>query len=280
MPDHRVHSKHKEAKGRYHRTLKNTKQQHWRDWLEKAKDPDIWAAHKVISSPPTDGGKAKIPKLEYKEGDTKLTAITNVEKSAALATCFFPTKPQEQELVNKAKHPKQCKGVGKITREQITEQLRRTKPYKAPGPDGIPNIVLIRCANIILNRLFYIYEAMLEKGLFYEPWKISTMVVLRKPGKPCYDIPKAYRPITLLNTMWKVLAAIIASHITHLSEKFQLLPLNHFGGRPGRTTSDALHLLTHIIKNTWRAGKVAAVLFLDIEGAFPNAVPSKLITNL
>jgi hypothetical protein len=104
--------------------------------------------------------------------------------------------------------------------------------------------------------------------------------MLRKPGKPRYDVPKAYRPIVLLNTMWKVLAAIVANHISFLTEKHQLLPANHFGGRSGQTTADALHLLTYKVKEAWRSGKIAAVLFLDIEGAFPNAVPAKLLQNL
>jgi hypothetical protein len=121
---------------------------------------------------------------------------------------------------------------------------------------------------------------MLERGLLYKPWKASTTVVLRKPGKPHYDVPKAYRPIALLNTMWKVLTAIIANHISFITEEHQLLPTNHFGGRPGRTTTDALHLLTYKIKQAWRSGKIAAVLFLDIEGAFPNAVPARLLRNL
>jgi Reverse transcriptase (RNA-dependent DNA polymerase) len=106
------------------------------------------------------------------------------------------------------------------------------------------------------------------------------MVVLRKPGKPRYDIPKAYRPIALLNTMWKVLMAIMASYITFIMEKHQLLPTNHFGGRPGQTTADALHILMHKIKDAWQSGKVVAVLFLDIEGAFPNMAPSRLLCNL
>ena len=41
-----------------------------------------------------------------------------------------------------------------------------------------------------------------------------------------------------------------------------------------------MHLLAHRIKGAWCKGKVAAVLFLDIEGAFPNAVLEKLIHNL
>ena len=43
---------------------------------------------------------------------------------------------------------------------------------------------------------------------------------------------------------------------------------------------DAMHLLVLRIKAAWRSGKVAAVLFLDIKGAFPNAVPERLVHNL
>ena len=127
----------------------------------------------------------------------------------------------------------------------------RLKPYKAPGPDGIPNVVLTKCSDIIADRLLAIYIAMLELDLQFEPWKCFTTVVLRKPGKPKYDLPKAYCPIALLNTMAKVLTAIVADHVSHLTEKHQLLPAHHFGGRPGRTTTDAMHLLTCKIKDAW-----------------------------
>src|SRR6266851_1177566 len=80
--------------------------------------------------------------------------------------------------------------------------------------------------------------------------------------------------------MWKVLTVIMAGHITHLSKKHQVLPSNHFGGRLGCTTSDTLHILAHKIKETWHKGKVAVVLFLDIEGAFPNTIPARLVHNL
>ncbi len=41
-----------------------------------------------------------------------------------------------------------------------------------------------------------------------------------------------------------------------------------------------MHMLTYRIKDAWCKGKVASVLFLDIEGAFPNAVLEKLVHNL
>ncbi len=75
----------------------------------------------MISAPPTDRGKAKIPKLQYKVGKADAIASTNDEKSAALAKCFFPAKPPEEEQQVKEKYPKACKGVGRIIREQIRD---------------------------------------------------------------------------------------------------------------------------------------------------------------
>jgi len=39
-------------------------------------------------------------------------------------------------------------------------------------------------------------------------------------------------------------------------------------------------LLTHTIKETWRRKKVASILFLDVQGAFPNVVKEVLIHNM
>jgi hypothetical protein len=279
-PEHPIHKEHTEASNTYAKSIKYNKQQFWRDWLERADEPDLWTAQRMVSGPASDGGKARIPPLKHKVDGSEVTAKTNTDKSKALAKGFFPPKPPPGVKEAAPRAPKPCSAPIKISREQLAKHLKRLKPYKAPGPDGIPNVVLSKCADMLLDRLLYIYTAMLDNNLQYAPWKSFVTVVLRKPGKPRYDLPKAYRPIALLNTLWKLLAAVVAEHITFLSEKIQLLPSHHFGGRPGRTTMDAMHLLTYKIKEAWRGGKVTAVLFLDIEGAFLNAVPSKLAQNL
>ena len=73
---------------------------------------------------------------------------------------------------------------------------------------------------------------------------------------------------------------LMAELMTFYTEAHQLLPMHHFGGRPGCTTSDAVHLLVHKIKDTWWKQQVTVVLFLDIEGAFPNAVTSRLLHSM
>jgi endonuclease/exonuclease/phosphatase family metal-dependent hydrolase/predicted RNA-binding Zn-ribbon protein involved in translation (DUF1610 family) len=280
-PDHPIHAEFREVRREYDRAIKYNKRHHWRDWLERATEPDIWTANKYITAPASDGGKTRIPVLRQTSEGVEETASTNSNKSKMLAKVFFPSKPEmcTQQMIS-TEYPEPACGTQKITREQICRQLKRIRPYKAPGPDSIPNIVLSQCAEILTDRLLHIYSAILERGLYYPPWKQFTTVVLRKPGKPRYDVPKAYRPIALLNTMGKVLTAIIAELLTFYTEKHALLPPMHFGGRPGRTTTDALHALTYRIKDAWRKKQVVSVLFLDIEGAFPNAVNERLLHNL
>jgi hypothetical protein len=216
---HAIHGLHKEAARRYEKTLCYTKQQHWRDWLEKAEDPNIWTVNRIISAPAGDGGKARIPTLKHTVSSQDAKAVTNDKKSNALAKNFFPPKPPEDASRQPGRQAKQRKVRCKITHKQITSKIGKLKPYKAPGPDGIPNIVLTKNAGLLTERLLPIYEAMFEQNLLYKPWKSFTTVVLRKPGKLCYDLPKAYRPIALLNTMWKVLTAIVADQLSHITEE-------------------------------------------------------------
>ena len=91
---------------------------------------------------------------------------------------------------------------------------------------------------------------------------------------------KSYQPIGLLNTLRKLFSALVAADLSYLAEKHNLLPPNQFSGRPGRCTTDAMHLIAQKIKDTWRAKKVALILFLDIQAAFPNTVKERLLHNM
>jgi hypothetical protein len=278
-PDHQVHVERHKANKTFQKTLERTKRQHWRDWLERAEDPDIWTAHRYTAAPAGDGGKSRIPVLKLMQDGQERSASTNKEMSKLLAKTFFPPKLPNDTPIHFV-YPEPVCTLGAISREQIKWQLAKLKPYKAPGPDSIPNIVLTKCTDTLTDRLFYIYKAILDLGVYYDLWKLSTTVVLRKPSKLKYNVPKAYRPIVLLNTLSKVLTALMVELMTYYTETHQLLPAHHFGGRPGRTTSDAVHLLVHKIKDSWRKCQVTAVLFLDIEGAFPNTVTDKLLHSM
>ena len=281
LTHHHSHREFKKLSNEYGEAILAAKRQHWTTYLEELTAEGIWGANRYLREPVGDGGSPRIPTLRVKGADgTEAKVSDNNEKAKVFVEAFFPPPPPHSSVPDNYSYPAPLPDPPQLTEERIHEQLRRLSPYKAPGPDGIPNVVLQRCSDLVVPYLTHIYRAILTLQVYYDPWREFITVVLRKPGKPCYDVAKAHRPIALLSTVAKVLTAIVADDISRLTERHGLLPQTHFGGRPGRTTTDAVHYLVHKVKEAWEKGQVASALFLDVEGAFPNAVTDRLIHNL
>ena len=61
---------------------------------------------------------------------------------------------------------------------------------------------------------------------------------------------------------------MIARRLSYLAEKHGLLPDTQFGGRPGRTTEQALLVLSNAIDRAWYKHKVVTLVAFDLKGAF------------
>ena len=104
--------------------------------------------------------------------------------------------------------------------------------------------------------------------------------ILRKPAKPDYSKSKAYWPIALENTIGKVFESTVTDIISYLTETHQLLPIHHYGGRPGRSTEDAMIILSEHIFQAWKKKKVFSAIFMDVSGTFNNIHHRRLAHNL
>ena len=207
-------------------------------------------------------------------------ATTNKDKSDALARALFPPPPTIPAIPD-LQYPELAYGYfNYFTRDQIRLVANKLAAFKAPGPDGIPNVVLKQCIDMLIDHLYYIFRAIFKLNTYPSEWRESVTVMLQKPGKPSYENPKAYRLIALLNMMGKLFSTITADEISYFCETCNLFPQNQFGSRPVRTTTDSMLLMTHTIKEAWRSKKVASALFLDIQGAFPNVVKEVLLHNM
>ena len=114
-------------------------------------------------------------------------------------------------------------------------------------------------------------------------WRLCAMPqhssTVGKPAKPDYKELKAWRPITLLNTLGKALEAIITWRIRYIAEHYNLLPQVQHRCRRQHNTTTALELLTEQIHTVWGQGcdKVATLLSLDMATAFPNISHQQLL---
>jgi Reverse transcriptase (RNA-dependent DNA polymerase) len=122
---------------------------------------------------------------------------------------------------------------------------------------------------------------MLETRLLPQQWREARTIALRKPGKPLYSDPGAWRPIALLNTMGKIIETLIAQWLSKAAEECHLLLDTQMGARVRRSAETALELLTRQIHTIWSSKRrVATLLSLDILGAFDTVNPTRLLDTL
>ncbi|KAL1679900.1 hypothetical protein EV122DRAFT_209172 [Schizophyllum commune] len=177
----------------------------------------MWTANSYCTEPSTNSGKTRIPTLKAQDPTGAETeAVSNQAKAETLSASFFPRKPANYEIPH-TQYPTPLPDPPPIELDAVRRHVRRLKPYKAYGSDGIQNIVLQKSLHRIEYYLLYLFRAALSLGVYSAEWRDCTTIVLRKPGRARYDLAKSYRPIALLNTIPKVLAAIISESLTQLA---------------------------------------------------------------
>jgi len=283
-PGDPVHLEQQMVRRAYGVLIEKAKREHLEGFLESLNEKSVWTAHRYASGEPTDGGRARIPPLKGSltggEEVNRSVAETNEDKSKLLHATFFPELEREDNCHADNAYLAPMFKFHQISDEQIHRVIARLGPFKVPGPDGIPNVFLIKCADLLVPHLGPLYWATFRLGVYPTSWRDSVMVILRKLGKPDYMLPNAHWPVALLNTMAKVLSACMAEDINHAIETQGLLSNNHFGSRAGWTTTDSLHYITKFVKDAWRRKEVVSALFLDIKSAFPSVVLDRLVHDM
>ncbi|KAL4112023.1 hypothetical protein QTP88_015872 [Uroleucon formosanum] len=125
-----------------------------------------------------------------------------------------------------------------ITMDEISYTLKKCKSL-SPGPDGIPFIFIQYFGPKSQNLLLKIYNTIWYNGSFPSTWKKGIVIPINKPGKSRFST-EGYRPITLLNTMCKVLEKIVNFRLNWFLEKINYLTPNQNGFRKNRSTYDNL----------------------------------------
>jgi hypothetical protein len=129
--------------------------------------------------------------------------------------------------------------VGAYHRTGDSKALRVAKRTTDPGEDSIPTLVWKQLWKYIGKMITNIFTASIELSYYPNQWKRARIVIIRKDGKPDYSDPEVYRPISLLNTLGKLLEAVMAKRLSYYAETYRLLPNTQFGGRPGGNTEQA-----------------------------------------
>jgi len=139
----------------------------------------------------------------------------------------------------------------------------------APGPDSIPIPVLKRLPASTLVILAAIFNSCFSTGYFPDAWKVASVVMLPKPGKPRH-LASSYRPISLTSCMGKLFEKCINCRLVAFLEKTGALGDNQCAYRAHHSTDDHLVRLCHSISEALGLRQVCVAVMLDVEAAFDS----------
>ena len=164
--------------------------------------------------------------------------------------------------------------------EEVERKVFATSAWKAPGDDGLPAAVWKQIWPVVKHRVLHLFQTSLAAGILPTQWRHARIIPLKKPEKGNYTTAKAWRPISLLATLGKILESVVAERVSYAAETFGLLPANHFGARKQRSAEQALLVLQECIYKAWRSRKVLSLISFDIKGAYNGVCKERLLQRL
>ena len=271
--DVRMEEHAREAAKEYHDRIRQQKKQHWEEFLEE--NTNIWQVAKYLT-PHSDSSFVKIPPL--RKGDGTRTKDKSEQAETLMAT-FFPPLPDIIE--DEGRRPERSPVyMPRLTMEEVEQKVLAAKPGKAAGEDGLPSVVWKEVWPVVRNQVIRLFQASLDDGELPSQWRSAKIIPLRKPNRGDYSSAKAWRPISLLSNLGKILEAVVAERISFATETFGLLPTNHFGARKRRSANQALTLLQEQVYQAWRMGKVLSLVSFDVKGAYNGVCRERLLQRL
>ena len=270
--------------------LKNT--------LESYRPPNVWSAHMKIKKAEKastafckqfkapfqpqfieelwktpDWGKPE----EKEEKDNEKVEITQPKEVLKEGTSYYThlfgnknTKENSRNiLLEKLRRTKISKeeadSLGKLmTLEEVRMWCKKVGMGKSPGPDGIPSEFYKYFLNMAAPLLLGVFNEAIVGGELPSFMKDGIISLLYKK-KDRRDI-RNYRPVTLLNSDYKIFTKILTSRLKAVIT--QLIDPMQTGFVPGRfilENSQFMKLLQATLDEEDRPG---LVLFLDMEKAF------------
>ena len=101
---------------------------------------------------------------------------------------------------------------GYFTMEELQTALAKLRARKAPGPDGIRPELLLLLDSYGESQLLDLYNTCWSTRTIPSDWKEASVITFYKGKGEDSDVTN-YRPISLLNTLYKVYASMIQNRL-------------------------------------------------------------------
>ena len=211
----------KRQRSNFRRIIQQRNAKIWLEFLSSAMTDQIWQALRYTKL----GGQQTMKTLESRDG---AVAESWEDKAALIQEEAFLKPLKGVDRKAQAEGGGMCK---EITDEDIRLALFKQSVKKAPGPNrlGFKEIRLLWEWDA--PRIIVIVKMSCRLGVHPRVSKEAKGVVIQKPNTPDYGVANAYRVITLLNCLRKVVQNVPANANAEECERRELLHDKEFGCR-------------------------------------------------
>ena len=150
--------------------------------------------------------------------------------------------------------------------EEVSSALSDLNGDKAPGPDGLTVAFWQSCWDIVSDDVMRMFRDFHETGKFVRSLNATFIVMIPKKGG-AEDL-KDFRPISLVGSLYKLLAKVIANRLKRVMSSFVNKSQNAFVG--GRQILDASLIANEVIDSMVKKKERDILFKLDIEKAYDN----------
>ena len=153
-----------------------------------------------------------------------------------------------------------------ISEPELSAAIKRAPKRKSPGIDGIVTEFYTRNTRMLSNDLLQLYNKFFTSGKIPKAIKRGIIVCLPKHNKPAkvHD----YRPLTLLNTDYKLYTRILARRLqTTMGE---IMNENQYSAVKDRNIIDAATGIRDVIAAGQHTAQGICLMVIDFERAFDN----------
>ncbi|KAH7563613.1 hypothetical protein BM1_00660 [Bipolaris maydis] len=258
------------ARTTYQTAIKRAKREHWSNFLEKEDPQSIFKAMDYTK-------EKRVERIPPIQGETLETSFKG--KCKAFRKALFPPPPSTA-LPSFNNHQEKEWEWPALSTTELERACSNKVKSSSPGPDALSQDIITAAYQAQPNTFFKAYSLLFNYRYHPTCWRRATGAILKKPSKPDYSTPKAYRVITLLSCLGKVTERIIAKRLGYLAETTNLLHDSQIGGRLKKSAIDAALLLVDQIQHQKQQGYTTSTVFLDVKGAFDHVSHNQFLDTL
>eukprot|EP00253_Pinus_taeda_P036198 PITA_36198 len=151
-----------------------------------------------------------------------------------------------------------------VTKEEVEAAMKSMGKDKSPGPDGCTVELFLHFFDLIGSDIVDVVEESRLRGEIYKPFNSTFIALIPKKDAP--ESFEDFRPISLCNCIYKIIAKVIATRLIPILSRN--ISMEQFGFLEGRQIHEAIGVAQEVIHSVKQKRKKGVILKIDLSKAY------------